>query len=464
MKRTVFYTLILIAVFWLLPGSPTAAETVEPDLPDFWLTGTKDVRTGDTFEVRVMLSGESNVAAADFTVAYDPSVLTCAKPVVPTDISSKGSTVVVNKNYDAGLIKFSFVNPQGLKEDQHLLTFEMKVTGSRNKTDLLLSGDCVTDKDFQPVSLDYIPFSLNITVEQFHVTFLDWDGSVLSEQKVAYMNGATTPEYMARKSDDRFHYVFCGWDKDFSAITQDLTVSIVYTPEAHRWDKGTVNKLPSADEAGEKVYTCALCGIRKTESLPPTGIHIVFEDVRENDWFAPYVNDLVGMGIINGKGTAENGNPCFDPQGMITRGEFSKILAFASGEDLNTEETGGSFADVKGHWAEKYINWANQKGIVTGFPDGTFQADQSITREQIAVMLVRFAEYKGVNLPEKTEKALFADDSLITWSSESVYTMQKAGVINGKPGNLFDPRGNASRAEAAKMVSAFLAIPMDGKQ
>ena len=228
----------------------------------------------------------------------------------------------------------------------------------------------------------------------------------------------------------------------------------------HSWNNGVVTKEPSTSETGIKTYTCSRCGATKTESIPRLQITIVFDDVTAGkDWFTPYVYDLVAQGILNGKGTRADGTPYFDPQGLITRAEFSKILAAASGENLGAYEGISKFTDVQGHWASTYINWAYEKGIVTGFPDGTFGANAQITREQMAVMICRYAEYKGIRLPKTTAKANFADDNQITWSSEYVYAMQQAGIISGYNENgvfYFRPAGNATRAEAATMISKFL--------
>ena len=77
----------------------------------------------------------------------------------------------------------------------------------------------------------------------------------------------------------------------------------------------------------------------------------------------------------------------------------------------------------------------------------------------MAVMISRYASYKGITLPEKNAPITFNDSGAIaSWAADAVSAMQKAGIINGKPGNIFDPTGNATRAEAAKMISVFLKL------
>ena len=72
-------------------------------------------------------------------------------------------------------------------------------------------------------------------------------------------------------------------------------------------------------------------------------------------------------------------------------------------------------------------------------------------------MIKRYADYKGIDLPKSNQAVTFVDDGKIAaWAKAEVTAMQQAGIINGRPGNLFDPEGNASRAEAAKMISVLL--------
>lgn len=204
----------------------------------------------------------------------------------------------------------------------------------------------------------------------------------------------------------------------------------------------TIITVTTAD--GGKIAVC---------KVKVTGPVMEFSDVAANAWYAPYVYDLVSLGIINGKGEG-----IFDPQGKITRGEFAKILATASGDDLDQYEGKTSFNDVvTGKWFSNPIEWAYQNGIVQGKGDGIYAPTDNISRQDIAVMIVRYADYKGITLPEIKPAVTFADDAEIGfWAKDAVAAMQKAGIIDGKGDNIFAPKDNATRAEAAKMISVFL--------
>jgi hypothetical protein len=180
---------------------------------------------------------------------------------------------------------------------------------------------------------------------------------------------------------------------------------------------------------------------------------IAFGDIPANAWYKEYVDDLVSLGILNGKSEGK-----FDPQGKITRAEFAKILAYASGDDLTSFNKECVFADSRNHWSKQNINWAYEHEIVKGKGSG-FAPNDNISRQEMAVMIARYANYKGINLTKKVETTVFVDDANIAdWAKEAVYAMQQAAIISGKSGNLFDPEGNALRCEAAKMISVFLGL------
>ena len=181
------------------------------------------------------------------------------------------------------------------------------------------------------------------------------------------------------------------------------------------------------------------------------GTDTKFSDVPDNSWYKDYVYELVGEGILSGR----PGN-IFDPEGNITRAEFAKILACMSGESLTSYNGSSKFTDCTNHWAKQYINWAAAKGIVSGVGNNKFAPDQKITREALCTMVWRYAKYKGI-YPAKTASGIsFSDDSSISsWAREAVYIMQKAGVINGKGNNCFDPKGNAKRNECSKVICCY---------
>lgn len=182
-----------------------------------------------------------------------------------------------------------------------------------------------------------------------------------------------------------------------------------------------------------------------------------FTDVAEDAWYHDYVYDLVYRGVVNGM-TATT----YEPEGKLTRAQFVKLLAcsLADAETLKTYEGKHPFKDSEGHWAETYIAWAKDKGIVEGVSATEFDPEAPITREQMATIFGRYALKQGIELP-KSENAAgsFPDaDKISEYAREFVELMRIAGILNGYEDGTFRPQGNATRAEAAKLFSVFLSI------
>lgn len=182
-----------------------------------------------------------------------------------------------------------------------------------------------------------------------------------------------------------------------------------------------------------------------------------FTDVAEDAWYHDYVYDLVYRGVVNGM-TATT----YEPEGKLTRAQFVKLLACSleEAETLKTYEGQHPFTDSEGHWAETYIAWAKDKGIVEGVSATEFDPEAPITREQMATIFGRYALKQGIELPKDAAPAeSFPDaDKISEYAREFVELMRIAGILNGYEDGTFRPQGNATRAEAAKLFSVFLSI------
>ena len=165
-----------------------------------------------------------------------------------------------------------------------------------------------------------------------------------------------------------------------------------------------------------------------------------FEDVRLSDWFYDYVQSAVKKGLMGG--TAEN---IFSPLRTATRGQIVQILYNAAGQpDVDEVKVEG--------WYGKAATWAMNKGIVAGYSDGKFHGDDSVTREQLATILWAFD-----GAPEQSGELDFADaDKVSAYAVQPLLWAKNKGIIGGKPGNLADPQGTATRAEIATIFSNYI--------
>jgi GH43 family beta-xylosidase/uncharacterized protein YjdB/sucrose-6-phosphate hydrolase SacC (GH32 family) len=175
-----------------------------------------------------------------------------------------------------------------------------------------------------------------------------------------------------------------------------------------------------------------------------------FSDV--SGWYADSVNYLSARGIINGKGNGQ-----FAPNANITRAEFVSILANLAGADLSAYKA-SAFSDVgQSAWYNGAIQWAYDNGLISGF-DGKFAPNSNITRQDIAVIIAKYADKIEKHELNKTNAAMdFSDDAQISaYAKTAVTQLQQAGIISGKGNNTFAPVSNATRAEAASMVTVLL--------
>ncbi len=187
-------------------------------------------------------------------------------------------------------------------------------------------------------------------------------------------------------------------------------------------------------------------------SSTPSDKQSQFDDVRGNKWYTRYINYSVAHNIF--KGTAYRR---FSPNNNITRAQFVQVLANIEGVDTHNVNVATMFDDVpKGKWYAPAVKWASDNGVVNGFGDGTFRPDDSVTREQMCVMLINYANYKRITVEEYMKQVSFDDDKDIAhWSKDAVYKCQKAGIVQGKGYNKFDPKGFGTRAEASKIFTIF---------
>lgn len=182
----------------------------------------------------------------------------------------------------------------------------------------------------------------------------------------------------------------------------------------------------------------------------PEPVTRLFNDIDNYEWATVAILALADKNIIHG--VAEDR---FDPSKNITREEFAKILVGALGA-ADFEYKGNVFADAsESDWFVKYINIAAGLGVVKGIGNGMFGSGQSITRQDMAVMLYNALLYRNVNMSAGGFK--FDDDGQIApYAKGAVYALYEMGAINGMTETAFEPEGLATRAQAAKIVYSVL--------
>lgn len=174
-----------------------------------------------------------------------------------------------------------------------------------------------------------------------------------------------------------------------------------------------------------------------------------FKDMDKNHWAYENVVKLKELGIVNGD---EKGN--FNPSQKVTREQFLKMLVEALEIDTAYSET--SFGDVDANsWYAPYVAVGTKAGIINGITAETFGIGCDISRQDMAVMLLRVLNMKNVEIT--AVEGEFADNSSISdYASEAVYAVRSAGIINGYADNTFAPASSLTRAEASAVIIRLL--------
>lgn len=177
-----------------------------------------------------------------------------------------------------------------------------------------------------------------------------------------------------------------------------------------------------------------------------------FTDVKESDWFYGAVKFASENKLFQG-----SGETTFSPGGTMTRAMFVTVLGRMAQAD--TKKYSSEYGDVaEDQYYAGYVAWASVNGIVSGSGDGTFRPDDRITREQLALILYRYARQTGADVSNTNEvKAAAYPDfkTVMDAAKPAVCWAVNKGILNGSGGRL-EPKGQASRAQVAQMIKNFV--------
>ena len=179
-------------------------------------------------------------------------------------------------------------------------------------------------------------------------------------------------------------------------------------------------------------------------------VKLPFTDVSTSDWFYDDVAFVYENGLFSGTDSRS-----FSPNASMTRAMLVTVLYRLEGEPTVTGRS--SFTDVRsGAYYEKAVIWAAANGIVTGTDSTSFSPDAKVTREQLAAILYRYAQYRKLDTDASAKLNSFTDaDSVSAYASEALGWAVSEGLINGASGKLM-PKGDATRAQVAAILHRFV--------
>ena len=177
-----------------------------------------------------------------------------------------------------------------------------------------------------------------------------------------------------------------------------------------------------------------------------------FKDVSKNDWFYSSVMYVNKYGLMTGLNETE-----FGPVQSLARAQFAMILYRMNGSPAVNYTN--KFKDVSaGIWYTDPIMWASNKGVVTGYSNGNFGPGDNINREQMAVMMYRYAKSQGYDVSASVALRNYKDGANVSgFAKQAMQWCVAEGIITGKyNGTQLDPQGNALRAECATIIRRFV--------
>lgn len=287
--------------------------------------------------------------------------------------------------------------------------------------------------------------------------------------RISSGGGASHPEAGSTSSSDRYEITKPSKVENGSIKVSDSkaekgdTVTITVTP-----DEGyELDKLAVYDEDGDKIGLKDKGDGKFTFEMPKSDVEIEvsfaliedetvkanFADVAADAWYADAVQYVYENGMMSG--TSET---TFSPDLTTTRGMIVTILYRLEGSpDLSNENLGYPYADVdaNAYYADA-VYWARQNGIVSGMSAEQFAPNNAITREQMAAILYRYAQFKGYDVSAKADLSVYTDAAQVsTYATNAMAWANGAQLITGTSQTTLTPAGNATRAQVATILMRF---------
>ena len=261
-------------------------------------------------------------------------------------------------------------------------------------------------------------------------------GSYVGTQTVA-LSTTTLPNLT------KIYYTTDGSDPKTSETTQTYTepLTIDKTMTVKAYTSGLQGEYLASDVA-EFAYTITAS---HEDNCPSAD----YTDVDTGAWYHEAIDFAIENDLMNGVG-----DNLFNPDGNLSRAMMVRILWNMEDQPTNVS---GSYSDVvAGAWYEKAVLWATANNIVNGYPDGSFGPDNSITRQEMAAILYRYAQFKEYDMTAEDDLTRFPDgDETAEWAETFVRWAVAEGLLNGGDDGTLDPAGTATRAEVAQIFMNY---------
>ena len=380
------------------------------------------------------------------------------------DASPSGALTAENTGLRGKVVFFLAEDYDGLDADKDYLfggrSFTVYQVGQQGLEEVYTSGD-----EFEALTARYLPEFFNCSndnavaddrsgkkgPEAESVTVGQVDGKTYAFVALERTGGVMAYDLSQPETATFVNYIN---SRDFSTVVEG---SQVYEDgELDKWVTGGdvapegLAFVAAQDSATGQALLLAACEVSGTVAVYQLGQDAApaFSDVSESDWFYEAVTYVSENGLMTGVA-----NDRFAPNATLSRAMMVTILYRLEGEPQVSGQ--GGFADVPADaWYTDAVAWATEQGIVNGAENNRFAPNDGLTREQMAVILYRFAQYKGLDVAADGDLSAFPDGAdTAPWAAEAMVWAVDTGLIQGAEGGSLAPQGTSTRAQAATVLA-----------
>ena len=414
----------------------------------------------------------------DFSVIYDPSKLMIySESLTPEKLSvlslyadrsysevlvndqkvsfyQNGDQIVFNENYDRIPVEASGSNMTGTIDGARVLSANFDYSGETMRAELQYPDQTVLtgEKSWTGMLPTPVSSAATVKVDGTVQACINFTNSSVTFDRPVTLRLPELPGKLVYVKNGKTYPLMSG--DDLTVTERNGVLEIVFKNKLYEIiaykkapDGGGSSSRPSGgggSPSGGGGSTGPSSGGNTNPDDRPPAEKVKFSDIAGH-WAEKNILFMAEKGIVNG----EDGN--FYPDRPVTRAEFAAFLVRMSGEAENAEDA--PFADVKvSDWFAGYVGTASSLGLIQG-DGGMFRPDDIITREEAAVMLIRFMEYKEI--PYRTDGTVmqYTDKSEISaWAEEAMYAVLAEGLMQGISESELAPKASASRAMAVTML------------
>lgn len=415
--------------------------------------------------------GNNDKPAQPIVTATKPNMPVVASQSLDVKHSEQAITVTITEAMAKALIENAQAEAQRLDKAKDGIAIQFHVTSNGSPQALTLNMESGAVKRLMEAGVNFFAVNTPVVDVSFNKKAIaqlsaQTSGTVTFTAKPAALSGEAKTLIGKRPA---FDMTISYKKNDTIAYVTDLkdgtaTIGIPYKPTGKE-KNGSIQAvyinsagkpvfLPHSSLIDNKLFFGAkhfsVYAVGYVSSAP------AFTDIA-NHWAKDDIEFVAARGLLSG-----TGNNQFGPDTGVTRGMFVTALYRLAGSPQAAGES-SDFTDVP---ADAYytnaVKWAAQKGIVSGTTATTFAPDQVVARQEMAVIMANYAKALDYTTPKTREAVTFADSaSIASWAKDSVKAMQRAGIMNGKDGNRFDPKGTATRAEAAAVLHRYVELVID---